>query len=200
LDTFGRTVLNSFFDHFSDPANLRSRCGSVRGRPVLNSHFSPGLAPQVGQRTARACSFFDFMGTQCTVCPPVKWSILTTSEVHFRETLAKDFRAIKSRVVYFGSTHRALRFSLVSYLAQTRKPAPVILGDRLSVSTEPRNWIAALAVTSQGRFLIRSLRRPHPANQCWFESVLVRIRVRPNRCSSFRVHAVKPGGGTRFWP
>ena len=42
--------------------NRRSRCGSVRGSPVLNSHFSPGSAPQVGQRTARICfglsSFF----------------------------------------------------------------------------------------------------------------------------------------------
>jgi hypothetical protein len=30
----------------------RSRCGSVRGRPVLSSHFSPGAAPHVGHRTA----------------------------------------------------------------------------------------------------------------------------------------------------
>src|SRR5260370_30336354 len=40
----------------------RSRCGSVRGRPVLSSHFSPGAAPQVGQWTASICfrlsSFF----------------------------------------------------------------------------------------------------------------------------------------------
>jgi len=41
-------------DHFSEAAKRRSRCGSVRGSPVLNSHFSPGLAPQVGQRTAKA--------------------------------------------------------------------------------------------------------------------------------------------------
>jgi hypothetical protein len=32
--------------------NRRSRCGSVRGWPVPSSHFSPGAAPQVGQRTA----------------------------------------------------------------------------------------------------------------------------------------------------
>ena len=40
----------------------RSRCGLLRGWPVLSSHFSPGAAPKVGQRTASACfglsSFF----------------------------------------------------------------------------------------------------------------------------------------------
>ena len=41
-------------DYFSEAAKRRSRCGSVRGSPVLSSHFSPGLAPQVGQRTAKA--------------------------------------------------------------------------------------------------------------------------------------------------
>jgi hypothetical protein len=30
----------------------RSRCEFIRGNPVLNSHFSPGPAPQVGQRVA----------------------------------------------------------------------------------------------------------------------------------------------------
>jgi hypothetical protein len=34
----------------------RSRCGSLRGWPVLSWHFSPGWAPQVGQVTARTCS------------------------------------------------------------------------------------------------------------------------------------------------
>ena len=29
----------------------RSGCGSVRGWPLVSSHFSPGAAPQVGQRT-----------------------------------------------------------------------------------------------------------------------------------------------------
>jgi hypothetical protein len=32
--------------------NRLSRCGSVRGWPVVSSHFSPGAAPQVGQRIA----------------------------------------------------------------------------------------------------------------------------------------------------
>jgi hypothetical protein len=32
--------------------NRRSRCGEVRGWPVLSSHFCPGAAPQVGQRMA----------------------------------------------------------------------------------------------------------------------------------------------------
>ena len=39
----------------SAATNRRSRCGSVRGSPVLSSHFSPGAAPQVGQRTASIC-------------------------------------------------------------------------------------------------------------------------------------------------
>jgi len=32
--------------------NRRSRCGSVRGSPVVSSHFSFGAAPQVGHRIA----------------------------------------------------------------------------------------------------------------------------------------------------
>jgi hypothetical protein len=49
--------------YFSEASKRRSRCGSVRGRPVLSSHFSPGLAPQVGQRIVRVCSFLVFMAT-----------------------------------------------------------------------------------------------------------------------------------------
>jgi hypothetical protein len=37
----------------SAAVNRRSRCGSVRGLPVPSSHFRPGAAPQVGQRTCR---------------------------------------------------------------------------------------------------------------------------------------------------
>jgi hypothetical protein len=40
--------------YFSEPAKRRSRCGSVRGNPVLSSHLSPGFAPHVEQRTDRA--------------------------------------------------------------------------------------------------------------------------------------------------
>jgi len=58
--------------HFNGPRSEQTRysfsatkhragCGSVRGSPVLSSHFSRGLAPQVGQRTARACFFSAFM-------------------------------------------------------------------------------------------------------------------------------------------
>lgn len=53
--------------HFSEPAKRRSLCGSVRGRPVLSSHFSFGFAPQVGHRTAKASCFLDFMASRCTV-------------------------------------------------------------------------------------------------------------------------------------
>jgi len=49
--------------YFSEATERRSRWGSVRGNPVLSSHFSPGFAPQVGQRTAKACFCFVFMAT-----------------------------------------------------------------------------------------------------------------------------------------
>ena len=49
--------------YFFEAAKRRSRCGSVRGIPVLSSHFSPGLAPHVEQRTKRARSFFVFIAT-----------------------------------------------------------------------------------------------------------------------------------------
>src|ERR1700722_5730925 len=51
----------------SSTAGRRSRCGSVRGWPVLSSHFSPGFAPQVGQRTANAFFGSTFMATACAV-------------------------------------------------------------------------------------------------------------------------------------
>jgi hypothetical protein len=35
--------------------HTRSRCGLVRGCPVLSSQFSPGAAPQVGHRTPSTC-------------------------------------------------------------------------------------------------------------------------------------------------
>src|ERR1700676_4057951 len=35
-------------------ASNRSRCGSVRGRPALSTHFYPGAAWPIGQR--RACT------------------------------------------------------------------------------------------------------------------------------------------------
>jgi hypothetical protein len=49
--------------HFSEAAKRRSRCGSVRGMPVLSSHFSPTLAPHVAQRPVRTCFFFAFIAT-----------------------------------------------------------------------------------------------------------------------------------------
>jgi hypothetical protein len=41
------------------------RCGVFRGWPVLSSHFSPGLAPQVRQRI---CS--RVLVRIATFCPP----------------------------------------------------------------------------------------------------------------------------------
>ncbi len=51
--------------YFFSAAKLRAGCDSVRGDPVLSSHFSRGLAPQLGQRTPKACSFEAFMTTSC---------------------------------------------------------------------------------------------------------------------------------------
>jgi len=45
----------------SSAISRRSRCGSVRAWPVPSSHFCPGAAPQVGQRTASAGFFLVFM-------------------------------------------------------------------------------------------------------------------------------------------
>jgi len=71
-----RALLGASRQHFNGPFNgprseqtrysfsvtkHRAGCGSVRGSPVLSSHFSRGLAPQVGQRTAKACFFSAFM-------------------------------------------------------------------------------------------------------------------------------------------
>jgi hypothetical protein len=39
----------------------RSRCGAFRSWPVLSSHFSPGFAPQVGQRIPNIGLTFLFM-------------------------------------------------------------------------------------------------------------------------------------------
>jgi hypothetical protein len=40
---------------YSFAISRRSRCGSMRGCPVVSSHLFPGTALQVGQRTASAC-------------------------------------------------------------------------------------------------------------------------------------------------
>jgi hypothetical protein len=53
--------------YFSEAAKRRSRCGSVRGWPVLSSHFSPGLAPHVGQRTVMVTFFLAFIAASCNV-------------------------------------------------------------------------------------------------------------------------------------
>jgi hypothetical protein len=45
----------------SEAIRRRSRCGSVRGCPVVSSHFSPGPAPQVGQRTPSTCLRLGFL-------------------------------------------------------------------------------------------------------------------------------------------
>jgi hypothetical protein len=50
-------------------ARRRSRCGVLRGWPVPSSHFSPGFAPQVGQRIANirfaGTSFFFMRARLC---------------------------------------------------------------------------------------------------------------------------------------
>src|ERR1700692_4663506 len=41
--------------NFAAPSNRRSRCGLLRGGPVLSWHFSRGWTPQVGQGTEEIC-------------------------------------------------------------------------------------------------------------------------------------------------
>jgi len=64
-ETFWLQFLQRFY--LSEPIRRRSRCGLVRGSPVLSSHFSPGFAPQVGQRTTRASFSLAFMATRCAI-------------------------------------------------------------------------------------------------------------------------------------
>jgi hypothetical protein len=52
--------------YFPEAASRRSRWGSVRGSPVLSSHFSPGFAPQVGQRIDRTFFLVTFITAYCT--------------------------------------------------------------------------------------------------------------------------------------
>jgi hypothetical protein len=59
VDTGQIRLLSSYL---SEATKRRSRCGLVRGRPVLSSHFSPGFAPHVGQRTASASFVLAFIG------------------------------------------------------------------------------------------------------------------------------------------
>src|ERR1700688_1035347 len=59
----------------------RSRCGKTRGFPVLSSHFSPGLAPQVGQRTLFTClrvGFLAFIAVMMRQSGEIRWSILNS--------------------------------------------------------------------------------------------------------------------------
>ncbi len=50
-------------------ANRRSRCGSVRGCPLVSSHFSPGAAPQVEHWTASASSRLSFFSHGRKIMP-----------------------------------------------------------------------------------------------------------------------------------
>ena len=61
---------------FLDAAKRRSLCESVRGRPVLSSHFSPGFAPHVGQRIAEASFCVVFISITMPGCSQTKWSIV----------------------------------------------------------------------------------------------------------------------------
>jgi hypothetical protein len=50
----------------SAAAKRRSGWGSVLDSPALSSHFSPGLAPQVGQLVSRIESCWAVMTTLCS--------------------------------------------------------------------------------------------------------------------------------------
>ena len=66
--------------HLSEPARRRSRCGSVRGRPVLSSHFSLGFAPHVGIEPPRLVSVFTSW-LHHALFAWTRWSISTSPEV-----------------------------------------------------------------------------------------------------------------------
>ena len=51
---------------------------------MLSSHFSPGFAPHVGQRTDVAGFFLAFMAYTMGRCSPTKWSIVTSPQFYFR--------------------------------------------------------------------------------------------------------------------
>ena len=100
--------------------NRRSRCDSVRGWPVVSSHFSPGAAPQVGQRTASACfrlSSFFMAGEIVPQNQVQEWSILNSSgnflqDVrHYSERMGppKVFTVL-TRLLPGGHRTNALRF------------------------------------------------------------------------------------------
>jgi hypothetical protein len=63
----------------SEAMRRRSRCGSVRGCPVLNLHFAPGLAPQIGQWMACICLRVRFLVFMTVDYP----AIPTLRNVHF---------------------------------------------------------------------------------------------------------------------
>src|SRR5258705_13949652 len=54
-----------FIESQSVAIKCRSRCGVVRGCPVLSSHLSRGAAPQVGQRTPCIRLRGTFLFTMC---------------------------------------------------------------------------------------------------------------------------------------
>jgi hypothetical protein len=60
----------------------------VRGSPVLNSHFSPGSAPQVGQRTARICFGLSSLKRVAFSLLTLAWLPLVVDEIvwHFEQT------------------------------------------------------------------------------------------------------------------
>jgi hypothetical protein len=86
------------FRNSSEAAERRSRCGSVRGRPVLTSHLSRGAAPQVGQRMASIClglSSFFIAESMLPQSVAQEWSILTTF-VNLRCGQGRNFAQINS--------------------------------------------------------------------------------------------------------
>jgi hypothetical protein len=78
--------------YFSEASRRRSRWGSARGCPVLSSHFSPGLAPQVGHRTASVCFSVTLMAIQCAFARQQDGQFCTA---HSNENSHRPNRAIR---------------------------------------------------------------------------------------------------------
>jgi len=72
----------------SSASSRRSRCGCVRGCPVLSSHFLPGPAPQVGQRTACTCLRVGFLAFMVADCAAIR----TKKNGQFRTVNSDNWR------------------------------------------------------------------------------------------------------------
>jgi hypothetical protein len=107
--------------HSFSAAKHRAGWGSVRGSPVLSSHFSFRLAPQVGQRTPKACSFSAFMNYMMPESGNTRWSIVTTATNQGMGDSMSTFDE-RYRVVAIEGDHLVIRGNARRPSADNRQP------------------------------------------------------------------------------